>query len=67
MKKNLITIAAFVFTTVLFTTGCKPNGNNNSTDVHNSMRSASDPVQPLNEDTAFDAHNNIDTIKNGNN
>ncbi len=37
MKKSIITTALFILITSVYTTGCKPNGNNNSTDVENSM------------------------------
>ncbi len=47
MKKSIITTTLFILITIVYTTGCKPNGNNNSTDVHNSMGEGLDTTHPI--------------------
>lgn len=57
MKKSIITALAFIFSALIITSGCKPNGNNNSTDVHNSMGEGIDTTHLLDNDSA-----NADTL-----
>ncbi len=52
MKKSMIPALAFIFAAIIYTSACKPNGNNNSTDVHNSMGEGIDTTNPINQDSA---------------
>ncbi len=47
MKKNIIFTYVFIFVSLIITAACKPNGNNNSTDVHNSMGEGLDTTHPI--------------------
>ncbi len=51
MKKSITIISAFIFAIIICTAGCKPNGNNNSTDVHNSMGEGVDTTHPIDNDS----------------
>ena len=68
MKKNLSIVLGVVFGAITVTTACKPNGNNNSTDVHNSMGEGLDTTQLIYNDSGtapVNDSNSIDTaIKN---
>ncbi len=47
----MITATVFILITIMYTTGCKPNGNNNSTDVHNSMGEGVDTTHLIDKDS----------------
>lgn len=51
MKKNIIFTYVFIFVSLIITAACKPNGNNNSTDVHNSMGEGLDTTHLINNDS----------------
>ncbi len=51
MKKNIIFTYVFIFVSLIVTSACKPNGNNNSTDVHNSMGEGLDTTHLINNDS----------------
>jgi ABC-type oligopeptide transport system substrate-binding subunit len=52
MKKSIIILLALIIAAAINISGCKPNGNNNSTDVHTDMRESVDTTQFLYNDSA---------------
>lgn len=62
MKKNILFTYVFIFVSLIVTSACKPNGNNNSTDVHNSMGEGLDTTHLINNDSVNAASpNSINT------
>ncbi len=62
MKKNIIFTYVFIFVSLIVTSACKPNGNNNSTDIHNSMGEGLDTTLLINNDSVNAASpNSINT------
>lgn len=61
MKKSMIPALAFIFAAIIYTSACTPNGNNNSTDVHNSMGEGIDTTHLINQDSVNASPYNSDT------
>ncbi len=64
MKKSMIPALAFIFAAIIYTSACKPNGNNNSTDVHNSMGEGIDTTHLINQDSTYASPYNHDSSAN---